>query len=204
MVEFMMVEFMMVEFMMVESMMVESMMVESMMVESTYYCILPRADVTDKGAVGSMLHFWPSEPANFGSRTTSPAETAHKEIKSEIINGNSKIEQLELTVQRMVNRTKKRFEDESAKQRSAVAFEFLNKTWLGDIPKQVSYNAHSLIRKRYQMALPAVPTPARPFPPTLRLCTGRHRIQYGLPCSHEIRNALEEQKVLRKEDCHRY
>lgn len=141
---------------------------------------------------------------NFGSRTTSLAETAHKEIKSEIINGNSTIEQLELTVQRMVNRTRKRFEDESAKQRSAVAFEFLNKTWLGDIPKQVSYNALSLIRRRYQMALPVVPTPARPFPPTLRLCTGRHRIQYGLPCSHEIRNALEEQKVLRKEDCHRY
>jgi hypothetical protein len=141
---------------------------------------------------------------NFGSRTTSPAETAHKAIKSEIINGNSTIEQLDLVVQRMVNRTEKNFNDESAKQRSAVAFEFLGQKWLGDVPKQVSYKALNLIKKQYLLALPAVPTVKRPFPPALRPCTGRHRVQYGLPCSHDIRDRLEEKEPLRKEDCHRY
>jgi hypothetical protein len=141
---------------------------------------------------------------NFGSRTTSPAEVAHKDIKAEIINGNSTIEQLVLAVQRMVSRTEKRFTEESARQQSAVAFELLGQKWLGDVPKQVSYKALALIKKQYLLAQPAVPTAAQPFPPSLRPCTGRHRIQYGLPCSHEICDSLEDQKPLRKEDCHRY
>ena len=75
----------------------------------------------------------------------------------------------------MVTRQEKIFNDKYGRQRSIMAFEFVGQEWLRDVPKRVSYKALTLIRKQHQIALPAIPTKARPFPPSLPPYIGYHR-----------------------------
>ncbi len=142
---------------------------------------------------------------NFGARTTSPTESAHRDLKSYLISGKSNLYRLHEVAETMIQNKETWFTQEVDRQAQRQRTKFGGQAWLGSTPREVSYEAIDMIAKQKRLAQGAIPSQLHPFPPRLQPCTGRFQAQYGLPCSHKILEVLEgraEERTIQKADCH--
>ncbi len=153
-------------------------------------------------------HCYIARNANFGQRTTSPTESAHKALKVELVNGNSTLLQLHEAIQRLMQAKKQAFDHETDGNRIRIPVRFNGKAWLtgGDCLGRLSYKALTLLEKQYRKALPHIPTPSQPVKPELLpRCTKQWSTQFGLPCAHQIIQLLAPPlEPLTKDLCHRF
>ena len=125
---------------------------------------------------------WTSEIPNFGVRVTSRTEANHREIKGYLYNSTADLkflaERVELMVENRQWEYRKSESDEAARQLN----DYHTRIWMGDTRSRCSRHALKLFLEQYRLAV--VTTKERG---PLAACTGRFRLQFGIPCSHEIK-----------------
>jgi hypothetical protein len=78
-----------------------------------------------------------SQYENFGVRTNSPTETAHKDIKSYVINGNTDLHSLSQALEEMIRNKSRSYTQSIAEQENKVRRRYLGQEWLGQVSKEV-------------------------------------------------------------------
>ena len=73
-----------------------------------------------------------SQHRNYGQRTTSPIEAAHRELKSYLTRGTRDIKKLIDVIDVLLAHKKRAFETELTTQKECLRREYLNANWLGD------------------------------------------------------------------------
>jgi hypothetical protein len=138
---------------------------------------------------------------NYGQRVNSPCETAHKDVKSYLINGQSDLLHLHIALEQMIEKKERDYKQQAAEMQMRQRRKYLTQTWLGDITMYVTFPAIELIAQQHRLAAAAIEAPRREAIP-LRPCRKQFRHQYGLPCSHEILQRLHQKVPLSKYDVH--
>ena len=85
-----------------------------------------------------------------------------------------------------MKRQLKVFAETQAREAIRAKHEFLNRTYLGSVPTQISYKALQLINEEYKIARASIPNlnrAERPLKPCNK-CTAP--LQFGIPCRHKI------------------
>lgn len=120
---------------------------------------------------------------NFGQRTNSPTETAHKDIKSYLVTGTGDLLHLHEALVQMLAKKERDYLQTAAKHQVKLRQEYIGRAWLGSLPTQISYAAVDLLAKEHRRAEGAVKGNA-----TLPPCEGSCYItqQFALPCAHYI------------------
>ncbi|EGY23413.1 uncharacterized protein VDAG_04851 [Verticillium dahliae VdLs.17] len=147
-------------------------------------------------------HCYISQYTNFGVRTNSPTETAHKDIKSFVVNGNSDLFALANAVDQMLKNKQRTYTERIAEMETKTRRIYLGQDWLGTVSKEVGYHALGLLSKQRLIALTALPTAEKPNPPGLQPCQVRFTNQYRLPCSHRLLELFKAGKQLTKDFIH--
>ena len=143
-----------------------------------------------------------SQYENFGVRTNSPTETAHKDLKSYIVTGNSDLYAVSKAIEEMIQNKARTYTEKVAEMETRTRYEYLHCEWLGAVSKEVGTKALALMNRQHQKALPSLPTDARPHPPDLPPCSGTFSNQYRLPCSHKLLDMMKRKEPLTKEHIH--
>ena len=83
---------------------------------------------------------WTSRNRNFGQRTTSPTEAAHRDIKSYLIRGTSDLYRLSEVVTQMLEAKEKTFNETIARQKLKQRHQFMGSgfDWLGTVNREVA------------------------------------------------------------------
>jgi len=143
---------------------------------------------------------------NFGVRATSRTEGSHKEIKSYLFNTSADLSFILQRIEAMLRNQEEEYKQEEARQVTQQLREHKSYTWLGDIRTRVSWKAQKLIVQQFRIYNARItkavnearrrPAWAQTEPLDPSPCTGAFRIQFGLPCSHDILERLSENKPL--------
>lgn len=135
-----------------------------------------------------------SQYRNYGTRTTSPVESSHKNLKSYLQNNRGDLLKIAESLERMVAKMKDDYRDTLNLQSTRVRTTYLGREWLGTLTMVCSYKAIDLLAIEHRKAEACIPSPSRPFPRTLQPCPpeGCHfEQQYGLPCAFKILKNME-------------
>ncbi|KAK4148344.1 hypothetical protein C8A00DRAFT_39134, partial [Chaetomidium leptoderma] len=86
---------------------------------------------------------WISRLRNFGQRTSSPTETAHRELKGYLVNGKSSLLKLHEVILEMLKNKEIVYKERIAMQNARLRTEFQGPSfdWLGPTNKEVSHKA---------------------------------------------------------------
>ncbi|KAK1621428.1 hypothetical protein BDP81DRAFT_362582 [Colletotrichum phormii] len=82
-----------------------------------------------------------SQCENFGVRTNSPTETAHKDLKSYVINGNSDLYAVAQAIEEMLRNKARTYRERVAAMESRTRYEYLRRDWLETVSKEVGLKA---------------------------------------------------------------
>lgn len=122
-------------------------------------------------------HPWTSRLMNFGQRTTSPTETAHRELKAYLVNGKSGLLKLHEVILEMLANKETAYKERIATQKRRLRTEFLGQgfAWLGSTNREVSYRAIDKVNQQKKLAIASRPGGGTRYPGgrPLRPCTGR-------------------------------
>ncbi|KXH48535.1 hypothetical protein CNYM01_13049 [Colletotrichum nymphaeae SA-01] len=118
--------------------------------------------------------------------TNGPTETAHKDLKSYVINGNSDLYAVAQAIEEMLRNKSRTYTERVAAMESRTRYEYLRRDWLGTVSKE------------HQRALPSLPTDQIPRPPDLSPCSGSFTNQDRLPCSHKLLDLMKRNEPLTK------
>lgn len=110
---------------------------------------------------------------SFGQRTTSPTESANKQVKSYLTSGLSDLLTLVNVIQEMVVDKHHRYVEELALQQVRNRQDFHAKAIFYDCLGQLTYKAMKVALGQYNLATTALPRPGYPDPPGLRPCRQR-------------------------------
>ncbi|KAK0721224.1 hypothetical protein B0T21DRAFT_295016 [Apiosordaria backusii] len=120
---------------------------------------------------------WVTRYQNFGQRTTSPTESAHRELKSYLVNGKSSLYKLHEVIQEMLNTKEITYKQRIATQKARLRTEFKGPSfgWLGSTNMEVSYKAVDKVNHQKKIAIASQPGGSARYPTgrPLRPCTGR-------------------------------
>ena len=137
---------------------------------------------------------------NFGQRTNSPNETAHKDIKSYLLNGRGDLLTLIETMVQMLTKKERDYEDKYASMEMRQRIQYIGRDWLGVLPTRISYQAVDLLAFQHRLAQKAL---------VGKLCLSccedddcSFTQQFALPCAHVIKERIEGNKTLELEDVH--
>lgn len=139
---------------------------------------------------------------NFGGRTTSPVESSNFNIKSYLLNGRGNFLTVYKALCEMVKHQYKLYNEKVASEQVKIATRYLTWSWMGELPRNILFYALARVENEHAAALKAIPAPSRPRASMRDIgecknTTCTERIQWGLPCRHEI-----AQKILAGEDLH--
>lgn len=84
-----------------------------------------------------------SEYENFGVRTNSPTETAHKDLKSYVVSGNTDLISLAKAINEMLSNKEMTYVNLCAAMEMRSRRDYLQQGWLNVVAKQVGYRASS-------------------------------------------------------------
>jgi hypothetical protein len=132
---------------------------------------------------------------NFGARVTSPTEASNFNIKSYLLNAKATSYRLFQAVDALVKRQLKVYKETLAREAVRTKFEYLNRPFLFDLARKVSYRALDLINEEYKIAQASQPAPnreVRPLKPCYE-CTAP--LQFGIPCRHKILSLMLEKRT---------
>ena len=107
--------------------------------------------------INEIAHPFISQNQNFGQRTTSPTESAIRDVKSNLVNGNSTLLKPVQILQLMLENKKKAFEDTITTQKAQMQHQG-QQEWLGTTAQEVSYKAVDLMIQQKRIALEALPS----------------------------------------------
>ncbi|KAL2193251.1 hypothetical protein P885DRAFT_2706, partial [Corynascus similis CBS 632.67] len=133
---------------------------------------------------------------NLGLTSTAPVESSHGSIKTYSLSRRTELDQLEEATAKQTLDKYRKYKDKIAESASLVRQKYLGKEWLGDLPLAISRWGLDLLHGIYQKALESLKDKSRSLCP----CTGSTRIQYGLPCAHELVELMKAKKALTKAD----
>jgi len=133
---------------------------------------------------------------NLGLTSTAPVESSHGSLKTYNLSRRTDLDQLEeATVNQTLDKYRK-YKDKMTESSSLVRQKYLGKEWLGDLPLAISRWGLDRLDVIHQKALKSLEDKAQ----GLGSCTGSTRIQYGLPCAHELVEFMKVNKALTKAD----
>jgi hypothetical protein len=146
---------------------------------------------------------------NFGQRTTSPTEASHRNLKAYLLKGTSTLFRLAEVIQTMLLNAQTIYEREVDRQKTRLRSAYLSQTWLGHANRNISYKGVDMLAKQRRIAMSYLLVPAFRAPtPQLQPCTSRLRVQYGIPCSHDLLARLQSDHadlvVVDKSDWHQF
>ena len=140
---------------------------------------------------------WTSEIRNFGVRVTSRTEANRREIKGYLNNSSADLKHLVERVELMVSNCQCEYEKQESDEASRQLNDYRTHHWMGDTHTRCSRHALKLLLDQYRIAV-AVTKESRPS----TACTGRFKQQFGIPCSHTIKQKEEMQTPLSYHDIH--
>jgi hypothetical protein len=82
-------------------------------------------------------HCYISQYTNFGVRTNSPTETAHKDIKSFVVNGNSDLFALATAIDQMLKNKQRTYMKRVLEMEAKTRREYLTQEWVGRYRKKL-------------------------------------------------------------------
>ena len=133
---------------------------------------------------------------NLGLTSTAPVESSHGSLKTYNLSRRTDLDQLEEATANQTLDKYRKYKDKITESASLVRQKYLGKEWLGDLPLTISRWGLDRLDGIYQTALKSLKDKAQ----ILRPCTGSIRIQYGLPCAHELVEFIKANKALTKAD----
>lgn len=136
---------------------------------------------------------------NFGQRTNSPTETAHKDIKTYLLTSTSGLLHLHEAVCQMIAKKERDYIQEAARQEVKMRQSYIGQGWLGSLPTQISYTAVEQEAQQHSR-LEASIKEKKELPPCRDCCYFTQ--QYALPCIHAIKEQLQTRSPLTKEMVH--
>jgi hypothetical protein len=141
-----------------------------------------------------------SQYHNFGQRVNSLVESAHKQLKSFLMNGTATLYRLHTGIVQMLDRKERAYKEATAQQEVSILNRYRNADWMGDLPLLLSRPALELIWEQGKRARAAL-LPHQDHTP-LEACSDTFTHQYGLPCKHAIFEVISAGQSLQKEGVH--
>lgn len=135
---------------------------------------------------------------NWGQRTNSPTETAHRFLKSFLVVGTGHLLHLHNAIVQMIETKKRQYDERSADSGIRQALKYQGKEWLGDLLLKITIKALDLIGEHGKIARAALANEEGANRP----CRETFTHQYGLPCSHRIAKGMEDNSRLALEEVH--
>lgn len=96
---------------------------------------------------------------NFGQRVNSPVETAHKDVKSYLLNGTGDLFHLHNALIQMIEKKRRVYEQKSAAQKIQQRHKYAGQQWLGQLTFQIGYTAIDLLAERHRYVLLSIEKP---------------------------------------------
>jgi hypothetical protein len=93
-----------------------------------------------------------SQYENFGVRTNSPTETAHKDLKSYVITGSSDLYAVSKAVEEMIRNKARTYTEKVAEMETRTRYEYLRRDWLRTVSKEVGMKELDLMNRQRQKA----------------------------------------------------
>ena len=137
---------------------------------------------------------------NYGQRVNSPVESAHKQLKSYLLNGTADLFRIHTAMVQMLKDKERQNTQQIAQQDVSTLNVYMRADWMGDLPLLISRPALSLLWQQGKRARAADPSLAEPIP--LDPCSQVWGQQHGLPCKHRIFDAIVAGVPLQKEEVH--
>ncbi len=140
-----------------------------------------------------------SQLLNFGCRTTSPNEASNGSIKSYGLSARGSINNVLTISRKFANDRLSTFRDRLNSSSERIVHEYMDVPWLGVSTRILTSWALDLLVEQYQRMLGEVQSrnPRRyPFAQALPACTRSIRLQYGLPCAHEMLALYDQEEVV--------
>ncbi|KKO96460.1 hypothetical protein THAR02_11439 [Trichoderma harzianum] len=119
---------------------------------------------------------------NFGQRTNSPTETAHKDIKSYLVTGTGDLLHLHEALVQMLAKKERDYLQTAAKQEMKLRKRYIGQKWLGSLPTKITYAAVDLLAQQHRIADASV-RGDKNLPPKSRCFFTQ---QYAMPCAHYL------------------
>jgi hypothetical protein len=145
---------------------------------------------------------WTSRYRNYGIRTTSPTEAAHRDLKSYLIKGTSDLFRLHEVLVQMLRAKERAFLETVSHQKQKQRYQFSGKgsQWLGTTTREVAWKAIDRVNRQRRLALGSMPNRLNPRGKALPSCTGRFTKQWGMPCAHYLLEVFSSGRNLQKAD----
>lgn len=140
---------------------------------------------------------WTSRIRNFGIRVTSRTESNHREIKGYLHNSSANLDHLAAKVELMITNRRNEYEKAESDEQVRQLNDYQTREWMGDTRSRCSRHALKLLLEQFWLAVAASKSQS---PPTV--CTGQFKLQYGIPCSHDIKAKEAAQTPLSYLDLH--
>ena len=137
---------------------------------------------------------------NFGQRTNSPNETAHKDIKSYLQTGRGDLLTLFESMIQMLKRKERDYKEKAAQMEMRLRCDYIGRDWLGALPTQISYQAVNLLAGQHRLVQKALAAKISDWRCEDDDCSFTQ--QYALPCAHIIKARVEAEEPLELEDIH--
>lgn len=143
---------------------------------------------------------------NFGGRVTSTTESTNLAIKSHLINGRGDLAGLVRAIKRMVKEQLSIFTTKLTNNETRVRHEFLEKEYLGELPRNISLKGLLLIQDEYRHYEGSIPKDNRPSKRPLGDCGEGCTVslQLGVPCRHIIADRISKKETLSLNDVHHH
>ncbi len=140
-----------------------------------------------------------SQLLNFGCRTTSPNEASNGSIKSYGLSARGSINNVLTISRKFANDRLSTFRDRLNSSSERIVHEYMDMPWLGVSTRILTSWALDLLVEQYRRMVGEVQSrnPRRyPFVQALPACTRSIRLQYGLPCAHEMLALYDQEEVV--------
>jgi len=133
-------------------------------------------------------------------------ESSNLNIKSYLLNNKGNILAVFNVIFALLKEQWKVYTDKKAVEAIKVCNEVMQRAYLDNLPKWISFRGLNLIHYKYLHTKNAIATRSQPRPTSLGLCDGNYTvsIQYRLPYRHTLYRILQEGEVLKKWDIHHY
>jgi hypothetical protein len=149
---------------------------------------------------------WTSRYRNYGIRTTSPTEAAHRDLKSYLLKGTSDLFRLHEVLVQMLQAKERTFLEAISHQKKKQRYQFSGRgsQWLGTTTREVAWKAVDQVNRQRRLALGSMPNTLNPRGRALPSCTGRFMKQWGIPCAHYLLEIFNSGRNLQKADFSRH
>jgi hypothetical protein len=136
---------------------------------------------------------------NFGLRTNSPTEAAHKDLKTYLFTGKCDLRTLVISIRQMLDHRHTEYVQKAAKMEHRQLYKYTTTGWLGELAYQISSHAVRLLCQQHKLATSAIKTQIQ-----LSRCEAPCAFsqRYALPCAHIIQKILAANKPLEFQGIH--